>query len=53
MRVKDEAPAELRPGNIGEVVAITGEGAEVVYTIEFGDGLDIQIAGYLLEPLWA
>jgi hypothetical protein len=53
VRVKDEAPAELRPGDIGDVVAITGDGAEVLYTIEFGDGTDTQIAEYLLDPFVA
>jgi hypothetical protein len=53
VRVKAEAPAELRPGDIGAVVAITGEGAHVVYTIEFGDGTDSQIAEHFLEPFVA
>jgi hypothetical protein len=48
-----EAPAALRPGDVGDVVAMTGEGAGVVYTVEFGDGTDAQIAEHLLEPFVA
>jgi hypothetical protein len=50
VRVKIDAPADLHPGAVADVVAITGDDANTVYTIEFGDGSDIEVAEKWLEP---
>ena len=62
VRVKPDAPAEMRAGERGDVVAVTEidtqEKADVydvpvgstVYQVEFGDGGAVEIGELWLEP---
>lgn len=63
VRVKPSAPADMRPGERGEVVAITPIDTQasadlydvpvgsLVYLVEFGDGDAIEIQATWLEAI--
>jgi hypothetical protein len=41
--VSAQAPSYMRPGEVGDVVAITHRATETTYTLEFGDGQDAEL----------
>jgi hypothetical protein len=43
------APTRMRPGEVGDVVGITEQKTETIYTIEFGDGRDAEVPESLLS----
>lgn len=60
VRVRDEAPVEIRPGNLASVYAVDEEADRwgdylrkfphgVVYGIEFEDGHSVEVPESLLE----
>jgi hypothetical protein len=48
--VKANAPSIFRPGTLGSVVGMGIIGGIAAYTIEFGDGTDLEIAEEFLMP---
>jgi hypothetical protein len=47
--VSASAPTHMRPGELGDVVAITHRATETTYTVEFGDGRDAEVPESLLS----
>jgi hypothetical protein len=47
--VSAAAPTQMRPGELGDVVGITEQTTETIYTIEFGDGRDAEVPESLLS----
>lgn len=47
--VHASAPSPMRPGAVGEVVGFTRKSDETTYTVEFGDGRDVQVPQSLLS----
>jgi ribosomal protein L2 len=52
VQIASDAPVEFRPGEFGAICGISNlPSGEVVYTIEFGDGTDIECSGSFIKEI--